>query len=112
MGREHSQSLASGLGVRIKKEFETGCGVVAPEAKLRWLHEFLDDDYEIDAAFSGYPASAFTVGTDAAARDSAAVGLGMAWAIGNNLAFALAYDAAISNDWTQHAGSLGLKYRW
>ncbi|HPO37149.1 MAG TPA: autotransporter domain-containing protein [Kiritimatiellia bacterium] len=110
--QEESRSFASSLGVRVKKDFTTVYGAVTPEASLRWQHEFLDADYSIDAAFSGYASSSFLVQTDAAARDSAVVALGVAWAIRDSLGLAANYTATISGDRSQHAATIGLKYMW
>jgi len=109
---ENSQSLLSALGVRMKKDYQTTLGLITPEIQLRWLHEFRDAEYRIDAAFAGYPSSAFTAQTDEAARDSAAIDLGISWAIRDNLDLVLAYNATLSSDRTQHAGLLGLTYWW
>ena len=96
----------------MKKDYQTTLGLITPEIQLRWLHEFRDAEYRIDAAFTGYPSSAFTAQTDEAARDSAAIDLGISWAIRDNLDLVLAYNATLSSDRTQHAGLLGLTYWW
>lgn len=110
--KERSRSLTASLGARVKRDFKTVAGTVTPEASVRWQHEFLDTDYSIDAAFNGYSSSAFTVQTDSAARDSAAIELGVAWAIRENLDLAAQYAAVFSADRSQHVGAIGMRLRW
>lgn len=106
--REHTQSLLGSLGFMLKKEY----GAFVPELRVRWLHEFLDNDYIVDGSFVGSPTAAFTIKTDKASRDRVAAGLGITWAAGTNLSLALAYDTTLSEGWTSHTASLGLSYRW
>jgi len=112
VGTEHTKSLLNSLGVGVKKGYSTTFGVITPELKIRWLHEFADNDYSSNASFIRYPASSFTVKTDAAPRDSAAISLGMAWTIRDNLDIALTYESTTSGDRMQNAGSLWLRYIW
>ncbi len=110
--KENTQSFTSALGVRVKKDYHTSLGIITPDIRLRWLHEFQDVEYQIDAAFDGYSSSAFIAQTDKTARDSAAFDLGIAWRIKDNLDLVMAYNATISSDRTQHTGLLGVTFWW
>jgi len=110
--KEHNTSLLSGLGFKLKKEYKTTNGVITPEFRARWLHEFADSDYTLNASFTGYPVSTFSVRGDRAQRDSAAVGAGVNWEMNKSFALTLTYDATLSGDRTEHGGTTGIRYRW
>ncbi|MBA4418491.1 MAG: hypothetical protein C0392_11380 [Syntrophus sp. (in: bacteria)] len=110
--RNHTSSLLSSLGVKIRKDFATGAGTLTPEVRAKWLHEFSNDDYILNSAFAGAPASTFTVQGDKPNRDSIALGFGLTCVTKKSLSLFLAYDAIISGDHTEHGGSLGMRYRW
>ncbi len=105
-------SLIGSLGLKMKKEFRMQKGFVTPEIRVRWLHEFADGEYTVNASFAGNTVSAFNVRGERAQRDSAAIGLGLSWGIGKNFGLALAYDAVISGDRTDHGATAGIRYRW
>jgi outer membrane autotransporter protein len=96
------------MGVKVRNVY----GAVTPEVRARWIHEFLDSDYTVDASFGGYPASAFAVRTDQTSRDRAAAGFGIQWEARENLGVSLGYDAVLSSDWTYQTAYLNLLYRW
>ncbi len=110
---DRSSSFIGSLGVKIRKEYKTTKnGSVTPEIRVRWLHEFVNSDYTLNASFAGDPVSAFSVRGDKAHRDSAAIGFGFSWEFDKNFGFALAYDAVLSGDRTEHGGTAGIRYRW
>ena len=107
-----TSSFIGSLGVKLRKEHRIQNGSITPEIRVRWLHEFADNDYTLNASFTGYPVSTFSVRGDKARRDSAAVGAGLNWEIGKSFGFALAYDATFTGDRTEHGGTAGIRYRW
>ncbi len=109
---DRDSSLIGSLGVRLKKEFKTQSGSVTPEFRVRWLHEFVNSDYALNASFTGNPLSTFSVQGDSARRDSAAVGAGLGWEINESFGLTLTYDAVLSGDRTEHGGTAGIRYRW
>jgi outer membrane autotransporter protein len=66
----------------------------------------------LNASFTGAPASTFTVQGDKPNRDSVALGFGLTCTTMKNLSLFLTYDANLSGDHTEQAGSLGMRYRW
>jgi outer membrane autotransporter protein len=110
--REHAASLVSSLGLRIGKRFETVSATITPELRARWFHEFSNDEYALNASFTGYPLSAFTVRGDTLNRDSVGVGAGLTCSTTKNVSLFLAYDAIFSGDRSEHGGWLGITYRW
>jgi len=109
---EHASSLVGSLGVRLTKSYTAASGTVTPEVRIRWNHEFMNDDYTLNGSFTGYPLSAFTVRGDRPDRDSASLGMGITWQAKENLYFNLSYDGSFSTDQTQHGGTMGIRYRW
>jgi outer membrane autotransporter protein len=110
--RNHTSSLLSSLGVKVRKDFTIDAGTLTPEVRAKWLHEFSNDDYMLNSAFAGAPASTFTAQGDRPNRDSIGLGFGLTCVTKKNLSLFLTYDAIISGDHTEHGGSLGMRYRW
>ncbi len=107
-----TSSLVGSLGVRLRKDYAVSSGSVTPEFRMRWDHEFSKDDHVLEASFSGYPATAFTVRADRPERNSFAPGFTLTWRTKDNMDFHLTYDGSFSEDSTQHWGTLGLRYTW
>lgn len=109
---DRNTSFIGSLGLKLKKEYRIQNSSIIPEIRCKWLHEFANSDYILNASFTGYPASTFSVRGDQARRDSAAVGAGLSWEIDKSFALALTYDAVLSGDRTEHGGTVGLRFRW
>jgi outer membrane autotransporter protein len=109
---DNASSLMSSLGMRFTKDYKVSSGTLTPEVSLKWDHEFINDDYVLNASFAGYPASTFTVKGDRPDRDSLGAGLALTYQTAANVYFCLAYDGAFSGDTTEHAGTAGIRYRW
>ncbi len=105
-------SLVGALGVKLTKNYSFENGILTPELAIKWRHEFMNSEYSLNASFAGYPIAAFTVRGDRPDRDSADVALGLTWQAKNNMYFYLTYDGIFSGDTTQHAGMVGLRWRW
>lgn len=110
--RETVSSYLGSLGVTVRKDYATAAGIVSPELRVRWDHELSNDNHVLNASFSGYHLSAFTVMADRPDRDRLGVGLGLTLKMPSNLYFSLYYDGYLSNDTTQHSGMLGIQYKW
>jgi outer membrane autotransporter protein len=107
-----ASSLVGSLGLKLRKEYKMASGMMVPEVKAAWLHEFVSDDYLLSAAFAGYPASTFTVRGDRPLRDSINTGLLLTWEIPKHMSLYLSYDAVLSGDQSGQLGSVGIRYRW
>ncbi len=109
---EYATSIIGSAGFKLKKEFKLQGGTLTPELRVRWLHEFANNDYSMSAVFASDPISTFTVNGDGAKRDSSVIGFGLAWDIGKTLGMTLSYDVNVSGDRTDHSGMIGMRYRW
>ncbi len=107
-----TSSLVGSLGVRLRKDYTVSSGSVTPEVRMRWDHEFSNNDHVLEASFSGYPTSAFTVRAERPERNSFAPGFTLTWRTKDNMDFHLTYDGSFSEDSTRHWGTLGLRYTW
>jgi len=110
--KERTSSYLSGLGIKAGRNFVVKTATLTPEVRVKWLHEFSDDDYMINAAFAGAPASTFTVRGGKPGRDTIDLGLGVTCLVQENVHLFLAYDANFARDRMEQGGSLGLRYRW
>jgi uncharacterized protein with beta-barrel porin domain len=109
---EYATSLIGSLGFKLQKEFKMQNSTITPALRVRWLHEFANNQYSMNAVFASDPVSTFNITGEGAKRDSGVVGFGLAWEIGRNLGLAMTYDVNISGDHTDHSGMIGLRYRW
>jgi outer membrane autotransporter protein len=109
---EHRASYLSALGIKMRKDFSVKKTTITPEVRVKWLHEFSDDDNMLHASFAEAPSSTFIVKGDKPDRDSIALGFGLTCLAKENLNIFLTYDANIASDRTEQGVSLGLRYRW
>ena len=110
--RDNASSMQSSLGVRLRKEYGVSTGIVVPEIWGKWLHEFSNNEYTVNALFAGSPISIFTVKGGRPDRDSANAGLLLTWETKKGMDLYISYDAILSGDRTDQGGSLGMCYKW
>jgi uncharacterized protein with beta-barrel porin domain len=109
---EAVSSYLGSLGVTVRKDYVTKAGILSPELRFRWDHEFSNDNHVLNASFSGYPMSQFTVMADRPDRDRLGAGLGLTLKTRSNIYLSVYYDGYFSNDTTQHSGMVGIQYKW
>ncbi len=110
---QDASSVQSILGIAFSREFAVGETIsLRPEANARWVHEFGDNRYNMTAHFADMPADAFTVRSDAMARDSALLGLGLTGTLGACTQIRLFYDAHLQDHAVDHALIGGLQFIW
>jgi uncharacterized protein YhjY with autotransporter beta-barrel domain len=101
---DEASSLRSSLGARIRYDWAAAWGVVTPEWRIAWQHEFLNGARDlrasfIDAAFPGQ----FLTTTGAPGRDFVLVGTGVGGRLGAATTVSLDYDALIGTaDFVAH----------
>jgi uncharacterized protein with beta-barrel porin domain len=100
---DHSESLRSSLGVRFAREFRVQGGVLTPEARLAWLHEFRDGVRGISASFADVTLpGVFLTPTGSAIRDRGAIGAGLSGKLGPLTTVSVGYDAIVGDDAVAH----------
>jgi outer membrane autotransporter protein len=106
-------SLRSELGARVSRIItsETSSLQVVPEVRLAWSHEYLDDDRNLHASFTGVPAT-FSTDGDSPARNGLVVGAGLTLMFGERLSLYAHYNGDIRDDVNDHAGSVGARFRF
>jgi len=83
VGDSEVETLTSSLGVQLSRAFSQSWGVLLPQARAAWMHEFLDDSRKITARFvqaDGFvndPNAAIQITTDDPDRDYGNLGLGL-----------------------------------
>ncbi|WP_295847919.1 autotransporter outer membrane beta-barrel domain-containing protein, partial [Tardiphaga sp.] len=92
-------SLRSSVGARFAYDTRIHGGVLTPELRLAWLHEFNDGVRGINASFADItlPGS-FVTATGSALRDRAVIGTGVSGRLGALTMVSLGYDAVIGSD--------------
>ncbi|MDF3809401.1 autotransporter outer membrane beta-barrel domain-containing protein [Rhodopseudomonas sp. BAL398] len=112
VGADRSESLRSSVGTRIAHDLQTTNGVLTPELRLAWLHEFRDGVRGIDANFveSTLP-GVFTTLTGRGIRDRGVFGAGISGRFGAMTLVSLNYDAIVGgSDTVAHQVSARLKH--
>jgi len=112
LGADNSESLRSTLGARFAYDYRTATGVLTPELRLGWQHEFSNGIRNLSSSFidPGFAGTFFTP-TGVPVRDLALVGAGITGKIGTATYFSVNYDlAAGTDDTTSHAFTGKLRY--
>jgi uncharacterized protein with beta-barrel porin domain len=112
VGADSSDSLRSTLGARFAYDYRTAVGVLTPELRLGWQHEFNNGIRNVAASFldPGFSGTFFTP-TGAPVRDLALVGAGVTSKIGASTFISVNYDfAGGPDDTTSHAITGKLRY--
>ena len=111
-GSNNADSLDGGLGLRLSAPLTLAKISGQIGARAQWLHEFLDDHVELEAAFIGASTTGFTSRGPRAARDSALLGLSVAAAAGKSVDIFANYDAELRTTGAAHAATAGLRITW
>lgn len=108
---QNIDSFTTHLGGQGSYAVNTRFGVLLPQLRLEWAHEFADDSRDIEARFVNDPTGTrFRVPTDAPDRDFFNIGAGLSALFpGGRTAF-VQYDTMLGrNDFTQHTVNLGVR---
>ncbi|MGM4890511.1 autotransporter domain-containing protein [Tardiphaga sp. 862_B3_N4_1] len=104
VGSDSSESLRSSVGARFAYDYALNGGVLTPELRLAWLHEFSDGVRGITASFADttLPGS-FITATGSALRDRGVIGAGVSGKLAPLTVLSVNYDAIVgSNDAVAH----------
>jgi len=110
---QNTDSLQSGLGVKMSRNFETAKDFfLTPELGVKWLHEFGDTEANINARFADSPAGSFVISSDTVERDAGVFSLNLTGRKADRLNFFLSYDLALTKDQVSHAFTGGFRFNW
>jgi uncharacterized protein with beta-barrel porin domain len=106
-------SLRSELGGRVAYTVQFGGFKLVPETRVRWSHEFLNDNHDITAQFIGSGAGNFTAHAASPSRESAFLGVGLTAYLKSSFSAFLNYDVDVGRkDNLTHGGSVGFRVRF
>ena len=104
-------SLQTSLGFKVARPMEFDWGVLIPEIRVVWGHEWLNGSRNIVANFQGFENTSFTTKTVPPASDWAAVSAGITVKCANSLSFTARVSTDLfRQDYQALAGSLGVRY--
>jgi outer membrane autotransporter protein len=98
VGADSSDSLRSSVGARFAYDYALAGGVVTPELRLAWLHEFSSGVRGINASFADttLPGS-FVTATGSALRDRGVIGAGVTGRPAPLITLSVNYDAIVGS---------------
>jgi hypothetical protein len=101
-------SLEGLLGLRLWRDWDLGDCRLTPAVWGGWLHEWLDPDSGVTAAFSGAPGQTFTGGNNPVERDKARLGAGLETAWSSGMGSSLRLEGELGERSTDLSLALGL----
>ncbi|MDX1656236.1 MAG: autotransporter outer membrane beta-barrel domain-containing protein, partial [Candidatus Competibacteraceae bacterium] len=112
MEEQDVESLTLNLGGQASYALSQSWGVLVPQARLEWVHEFRDDSRGITGRFAEDPAGErFTIRTDDPDRNYFNLGLGASAVFPGGLNAYAYYEAVLGYEDLDHQ-SLGVGVRW
>ena len=112
-GAADANSLATTLGVRASTRVSLGeHGVLVPELRAGWSHEFLDAAQTINASLTNVPGSLFSATGANFGRESALIGAGVTYDLATAVKLFADYDGKLTGSFQEHAFSAGLRVRF
>lgn len=108
IGRASSDSLTSGLGGKLSREFPSSIGTLVPELRLSWLHEFKGGAPTTVASFAS-GGTAFTSEGTAPARDGALIGAGLTLLANDSYELSANVDVELRDNYVGQSGRIRLR---
>jgi outer membrane lipase/esterase len=105
------ESLTWALGGQVSYALSTGFGVLVPQARFEWEHEFLDNQRTITARFVSDPLrTPILLDTDDPDRDYFNLGAGLSAVFQRGVSAFVYYETALAlRDVTAHQVAVGLR---
>ena len=105
------ESLTSVLGVQASYAISTGLGVLLPQVRFEWEHEFKDNSRTITARFINDPARApIAFSTDDPDRDFFNLGVGLSATFRGGVSAFVYYETVLGlEDLTRHSVTIGVR---
>ena len=111
VGDQNWESLTSVLGARISAAFSQGWGVLVPQARLGWVHEFKNDSQIFSAFYTVDPQRIPLLAlTDDPDRDYIELGIGVSAVMPGGLQAFLDYQTLLAQEYlTDNIFTLGVR---
>jgi outer membrane lipase/esterase len=111
VGKQKVESLVTALGAQVSMAFSLPFGVVVPQVRAEWRHEFKNDDASITARYANDPFNtSFAISSDDPDRDYVAVAAGASAVLRRGVSAFLNYETVLGlRDVTHHAFTGGLR---
>jgi uncharacterized protein with beta-barrel porin domain len=105
------ESLTTVLGGQVSYAISTGVGVLLPQVRFEWEHEFLNESRTLTARFVNDPQRApIRFATDGPDRDFFNIGVGLSATFRGGVAAFVQYDTVLGlEDVTRHTVVLGVR---
>lgn len=113
VGSSSSNSVRSALGVKLEKAFETTYGVLVPEFRIQWIHEYDRTRQSTVASFSGAPdETSFTTSGATPVSNLAEMSLGVTLVRANNLSLSARYVLDAGAGYVSQTGIVRLQQKF
>ena len=106
-----TSSVTSDIGAKLEREFATSYGVLVPELRLAWRHEYVNDRARSTSSFAGDPTgqTSFTSLGASPVQDSALLSIGLTLLKSNDLTLTVRYDGQMGGGYQSNAGSVRVR---
>lgn len=113
VSKQKATSLTGTLGLRSSYAMSTSWGVVVPQVRAEFEHEFKDDARSLDIRFAAQPtsnSSTLVITSDAPDRDHANLGLGLLFVLPGGVMPFVDYEALAGySGYSRHRATIGLR---
>ena len=111
---QNVSSLTSALGLQVAYPISTGFGILQPQARAAWRHEFLNNARTVNAFFvEDGAATRFDVRTPSPDRDWLDLGVGLSLTTIHDIAAFIEYEGDFfRDDLDRHRITAGLRYQF
>jgi len=99
VGRRRTDAVVTEAGVRLSRPISTSMGILAPEVKATWQHNFDPDSRTIPVTFAGVPLG-LNIDGRKPGQDSAAINAGFSFTGKGGVTTSLKYDAVLRGGYT------------
>lgn len=107
---QKTTSLTTDLGFRLGYTLSTKVAVLTPYVRAGYVHEFLDENDDIDGAFDALPGTGFRLQATSTDSDYANFGGGLAATFGQGFSQFVDYDViALHRNVTIHQVTMGIR---
>jgi outer membrane autotransporter protein len=109
VARNITDTFSSEFGVRIYSSFDTAYGLVLPNVKLGWTHDYTSGPIPITGALAGV---SFVSATARPAADGAAIGAGVVLQRSGQWKLGLEYQGDLRSDFQSHTGVIKATFKF